>query len=84
MSMIETTDRLLNARDAAEWLAVSERTLWAITMPRGSLTCVRIGRSVRYAPSDLRKYVEDAREVVDGQSTPGQTADGSGESRVDQ
>ena len=48
---------LLKARDAAQSLAVSERTLWDLTN-RGDLPCVRIGRAVRYDPADLVNWIE--------------------------
>lgn len=47
---------LLTTQQAAEMLAVSERTLWELTN-RGTLPCVRVGRSVRYDPADLRRWV---------------------------
>ena len=48
---------LLSARDAAKSLALSERKLWSLTAG-GEVACVRIGRAVRYDPSDLRAYVD--------------------------
>lgn len=48
--------RLLTSREAAEWLAVSPRTLWELAN-RGDLPCVRIGRSVRYDPNDLDAWI---------------------------
>ena len=48
---------LLRPRQAAEMLAICERTLWELTT-RGDLPCVRFGRSVRYDPGDLSGYVE--------------------------
>jgi excisionase family DNA binding protein len=48
---------LLTARQAADRLAISERTLWELTN-RGDLPCVRLGRSVRYDPADLEAWVQ--------------------------
>jgi predicted DNA-binding transcriptional regulator AlpA len=48
---------LLDAREAAAALTVSERFLWGITAPRGDLPCVRLGRSVRYHVSDLEAWI---------------------------
>lgn len=66
--MIATTNStteatgLLTPAEAARWLAISERTLWRITAPRGPLACVRIGaNSVRYARPDLEDYVGRVR-----------------------
>jgi len=49
---------LLPPRDAARALAVSPRTLWGLTSPRGPIPCVRIGRAVRYALADLQAFAE--------------------------
>ncbi len=49
---------LLNSRDAAKALSISERTLWGLTEPRGPIRCVRIGRAVRYDPHDLRQFID--------------------------
>ena len=49
---------LWDAREAASALRLSERTLWTLSQPRGSLPVVRIGRSVRYSPDALRAWVE--------------------------
>ncbi len=48
---------LLTPRDAARTLAVSERTLWGLTHPRGPIPAVRIGRAVRYSVDALRAWV---------------------------
>jgi len=56
------THRLLvTAAEASKQLAISPRTLWAITAPRGPLPVVRLGpsgRAVRYAGSDLLAFIE--------------------------
>lgn len=49
---------LLKHPEAAKSLAISERTLWAETEPRGTLPCVRIGRAVRYDPDDLAIWID--------------------------
>jgi len=54
---------LLSAREAAKMLAISERTLWSITAPRGPLPCVRIGRVVRYDLRDLQAFINSRKEV---------------------
>ncbi len=51
---------LLNARDAARMLAISERTLWGLTAA-GEIACIRFGRAVRYSVDDLRAFVARAR-----------------------
>jgi excisionase family DNA binding protein len=55
-------NRLLTPREAARVLAVSERTLWGLTRS-GQIPCVRIGRSVRYDPADLRRWIESRKGV---------------------
>jgi excisionase family DNA binding protein len=51
-------DRLLvDGREAARLLCVSESTLTRLTRS-GSLPVVQIGRSVRFAPADLQAWVE--------------------------
>ena len=48
---------LIPARDAARMLSISDRTLWSITHPRGSLMPVRIGARCLYSPETLRKWI---------------------------
>jgi excisionase family DNA binding protein len=48
---------LLTVRQAAEALQISERKLWSMTAS-GEIPRVRIGRSVRYDPIDLRAWIE--------------------------
>lgn len=51
---------LLPTREAARALSVSERTLFTLTQ-RGDIPAVRIGRSVRYDPADLHRFIEQAK-----------------------
>ena len=59
---IDVTTRLvtllLTPPEAAKALAISERTLWGLTTPRGPIPCVRINRSVRYSGDDLRDFID--------------------------
>jgi predicted DNA-binding transcriptional regulator AlpA len=48
---------LLHSRDAAKLLTISERTLWDISSPRGTVPTVRMGRSVRYLRGDLLAWL---------------------------
>jgi excisionase family DNA binding protein len=52
---------LLTPRESAQALSVSERTLWSMTAPRGSIPVVKIGRSVRYDPADLREWIGEQK-----------------------
>jgi predicted DNA-binding transcriptional regulator AlpA len=49
---------LLTAREAARALAISERTLWGLTAPRGPIRPVRVGRAIRYAPAELQRWID--------------------------
>jgi hypothetical protein len=53
---------LVDSRTAARLLGISERTLWGITAPRGTLPVVKINRACRYALTDLQAYI--ARQKV--------------------
>jgi len=48
---------LLRSKEAAQFLAISERSLWALTAS-GEIQATRIGRSVRYAPAALAEFIE--------------------------
>jgi excisionase family DNA binding protein len=52
---------LLTTPQAARSLAISERTLWDLTK-RGEIPVVRIGRSVRYDPEDLKAWIDRQKE----------------------
>lgn len=47
---------LMTAKAAAAYLAIGERTLWSLSN-RGEIASVRIGRAVRYDPSDLAAFI---------------------------
>jgi excisionase family DNA binding protein len=66
----EVGERLLKPREAAQLLTVSERTLWSLTWPRGSIRSVRIGRSVRYTADSIQDYI---RERILCQTQPSPT-----------
>jgi excisionase family DNA binding protein len=54
---------LITAREAAAALAVSERTLWALTQ-HGEVPVVRIGRSVRYSTVALAQWIEERHRAA--------------------
>jgi excisionase family DNA binding protein len=57
----DITPLLLTAQQAARWLNISERTLYARTAD-GSIAVVRIGnRGIRYDPEDLRAWIARAK-----------------------
>lgn len=56
---------LLTSRETAEVLGVTDRTLRTLVRT-GSLLAVRFGRSVRFDPADLRKFIDEAKRATDG------------------
>lgn len=48
---------LLTPREAADTLSICEKSLWSLTVPRGPIKCVRLGRSVRYSSDALREFI---------------------------
>jgi len=54
-------DRLLRSRDAAEYLAISERKLWELSAGN-EIPVVRCGRLVRYCVTDLQAWIARHRE----------------------
>ena len=65
----------LRPREAAIALGVSEKTLWSITTPNGSLPCIRVGSRVLYAPHQLRRWLN--RELTRQQAAQQQGGAGS-------
>jgi excisionase family DNA binding protein len=61
MTVDETNDTeplLLSAREAAELLNVSEKTLWSHTRPRGNqIPAIRFGKTVRYSRDALKTWI---------------------------
>lgn len=57
---------LVDAREAARLLAISQRKLWDLTSRR-EITSLKIGRSVRYRVSDLNDWTE---RQANGGSSP--------------
>ncbi len=51
---------LVDGRDAAKLLAISERTLFSLTKS-GAIPAVYVGRCKRYDPNDLRRWIEQAK-----------------------
>lgn len=48
----------LRPRDAARALGIGERTLWALTAPRGPIPVVRVGACRLYPVDALRAWLE--------------------------
>ena len=60
---------LLTAREAADVLRLSEKSLWSLTSPRGPIPVVRLGRSVRYSVASLEAWIADQLTAT-GESPP--------------
>jgi excisionase family DNA binding protein len=54
------TAALLTVREVAERLGVCERTVFTLTQ-EGKLPAARIGRAVRYDPSDIATFIEASK-----------------------
>ena len=52
---------LLSPKQAAKALAISPRKLWGMTAS-GEISCVRLGRSVRYSVAELNRLVSASAE----------------------
>jgi excisionase family DNA binding protein len=52
--------RLLSSRQAATYLALSERTIWTLVKD-GRLKAVKIGRCVRFDVEDLDAFITAAK-----------------------
>ena len=66
---------LLTARQAAEALALSPRTLWELTR-RGDLSAIRVpgrgkARALRYAVEDLQRWIDRQKTATPPTDTGG-------------
>ncbi len=52
---------VLTVPEAAKALAISRRQLRRLTNEPNGIPCVRLGRSVRYRPADLSRWLEEQR-----------------------
>lgn len=61
-------DRLLTVRQVATFLQISEHTIrhWIWQQTGLGRLAIRVGRSVRFKPSDIEKYLEGHRVVGEG------------------
>jgi len=58
-SVVTSTPLALRPRDAAEALSISERKLWDLTAPRGSIRCARLGTAVVYPVEELKRWLAE-------------------------
>jgi excisionase family DNA binding protein len=63
---MENERLLLSAREAAERLGISEKTLWSYTIragnPKGTIPSVRIGSRVLYSVAALGDWIAQQQE----------------------
>ena len=62
MNVTDGRDALLRVREAASFLSICPRTLFALTKS-GAIPSIRINSAVRYHLGDLRAYIDTQREV---------------------
>lgn len=48
---------LLSVPEAADYLSISHRSLWAMTAPRGPIPSIKFGRTVRYSAEALDEVI---------------------------
>ena len=60
----------LRPREIAKLLGISQRTLWSLSAPRGSIPCARIGhgkrKSVLYSLVHVRTWLADQTVKQEG------------------
>lgn len=57
----DRSEPLLRPEEVARLLACSPKTVYAWAAS-GSIPCVRLGRLIRFAPADVRRFVETHTE----------------------
>ncbi|MBN2456158.1 MAG: helix-turn-helix domain-containing protein [Sedimentisphaerales bacterium] len=62
MSECYTTKKLMNSKQAAEYLCISERKLWDLQKLQ-RIPAVRIDRSVRFDRDDLDSFIEQQKKI---------------------
>ncbi len=55
---VASTALALRPREAAKALGISERMLWSLTAPRGTISAVRIGTCVLYPVTGLQAWLD--------------------------
>lgn len=62
---LQDTRLLIDAKAAAEQLAIGSRTLWSLTKCN-AIPSRRIGRAVRYCPAELRAWIDAGCPTASG------------------
>ena len=64
MSVVTEQKELWNVRETSTRLGISERTLFSITSPRGSLKSLRIGTRVFYLPETVAAWLASQEQAA--------------------
>lgn len=56
-------NKLLKSKQAAEYLSVSERTLWNLQREL-KIRAVRMGRLIRFDPDDLDDFIQRSKTSI--------------------
>jgi len=59
--LLQISPRLMDAKKASRYLAISERKLWEMSKSN-IIPVVRLGRSVRYDQQDLDDFIQRAKD----------------------
>ena len=62
--VIAPTALALRPREAAKALGISERMLWSLTAPRGTIQSVRVGSCVLYPVNALQAWLDRQAQVT--------------------
>jgi excisionase family DNA binding protein len=71
-----TLTPLLDAKETAKILNISERSLWTLTN-NGTIPHIRFGRSIRYDPSDLARWITKQKRKSAGKPADLTVTDGA-------
>lgn len=63
MSKYNISKKLINSKQASEYLCVSPRKLWELSKS-GKIQTVRIGRAVRYDIGDLDSFINEHKTAT--------------------
>jgi predicted DNA-binding transcriptional regulator AlpA len=61
---IPPTALALRPREAAKALGISERMLWSLTAPRGTIQSVRVGSCVLYPVTGLQAWLDQQAQAT--------------------
>ena len=62
MSESHTSKKLMNCKQAADYLCICQRKLWDLSKS-GRIQTVRIDRAVRYDIADLDSFIEQLKKI---------------------